>query len=341
MIDQFAYQILGPQLQPGETFMAMGHMRQLVGQSPLRFQEHIAAATDRRLFLIRTEVTGVGTFTVLPKNLGVTVRWFQDLETAAFGNVPQYSLGDMVALQLLGPTKVLTLSTYEGLGPQNEVFWIIRGSLGFRAQAQFFEQFGSWLAPQVEGRAFPLSPDRSQFHAQRRAMQEAAGARQQRHADASRKYTRRYAPFWLALIPLVGIAIGLVILVNASGNDRLEEDLSKQRAHQLEQSQESVALLKKGKMPSSEAALATCQPAERNPEMEKMGFVYVHDARSRSIQCSLEAAEDDLARWSAPNTEASGQSSSMRYEAFGILAGSSVLLAGILFWAARRARSMA
>lgn len=223
-LDGLVHAFITPGLQPGETVIGAGHMRRATGGEYTRYEECIGVATDRRLVLFGTEVTGVGVFTVLPKNLGRVVEWwYQDLEQLWTRDVGQgvISVAESAMVAAGGPVKVLTLQAYDGLRPtpnEQETYLIPRNSVGLSGQAQLHGQFADWLKPRVDGRAFPLTPDRQQFHAQRQAQRIAADASRTRAAAETSAMTRRAAPYMLALVPLVSALVGIAALGKASSD---------------------------------------------------------------------------------------------------------------------------
>lgn len=219
-IDGFVHSIMAPGLQPGETILGSAHMRRMTGGDYSHYDEWIGVTTDRRLVLFRTEVTGVGLFTVLPKNLGAVEWWYQDLEAVGVRDLgaSAASLGEMAVVSIGGPMVALTLSAYDGLRPttnERETYVIPRDSVGLAAQAQTHAQFGPWLKSRVDARAFPLTPDRQQFHAQRQQQQVAAQAFRQAADAQSRAAMRSTAPYLLAILPLVSALVALIALGNA------------------------------------------------------------------------------------------------------------------------------
>lgn len=202
-IDGWVTSTLAGGLEPGESVMGVAHVRRATGLDYTPFDDWIAAATDRRLILLGTEVQGVGTFTVLPQNRGAVVWWYQDLERAGLRDLG-LTLAEKAITSVSGPMRVLTLQAWEGIRPtpqESETYLIPRNSLGLTGQVNFFEQYAAWLKPRVDARAFPLTPDRQRFHAERQARLAAAGV----SAQKSRGQTLRAAPLLLAPLVLFGL----------------------------------------------------------------------------------------------------------------------------------------
>lgn len=224
-IDGFVSAFITPGLQPGEAVMGAGHLRRSTGGDYQLFDECIGVATDRRLVVFRTEVTGLGVFTVQPKNLGGVVEWwYQDLDRVGARNLGEgvISIAETAMVAVAGPIKVLSLSAYEGLRPtpeERETYLIPSSSVGLSGQAQMQAQYADWLKARVDARSFPLTPERQHFHAQRQMQrqqqQAAAEAGRQRAAAETRALTKRLAPYLLALVPLTSTLVGAAALSKA------------------------------------------------------------------------------------------------------------------------------
>jgi len=148
-LDDFTHAQIAPRLMAGEQVFGMAYMT-VWDRNAGRFGvgPRLGAATDRRLFLIETELQADYP---QPKNLGISEWWYEDVDNM---NV----MGEDARANF---TQFAFVSK-PGFGPrfdqaQDADRLSIHGApyLGFANPAWLRTQFVPWLKPRIDARAFP------------------------------------------------------------------------------------------------------------------------------------------------------------------------------------------
>ncbi len=336
-VDDFVAHTIARGLQPGEAVIGAGHVRRETGMQSSPYDDWIGVATDRRLLLFRTTVTGIGTFTVQPQNLEFVEWCFQDLyEVWA---VDESGL----IVSITGPMRRFGFTPYEGLGPPDgarQRYTIPRNSLGLAGQVQFYEQFLGWLKPRVESRAFPMTDDRRQIVMQLQARREATEAARRAAGAQAAKNAKAMAPYALAAIPLISALVGVVALSNAVSGVSSAESGRALVARNVSAAQDDLTAWREGRVPPSNAG---CQPGYPDPYMTGRGYRYFTTPAGASVQCEplaqyesrLEVARGPEATYAANRALQEGRIlPSIAWMILSLLA-----TAGAILWAKKRSKS--
>ncbi len=187
--DNYILSQVQPSLWPNERVCWLGFVRRPQKVNYLgvaaEYRPMLAAATDRRLILIKTASRTLS-LTDQPKleNRGVTVWRYDQLREIQLDKAPGITSDRMIRLcphEPLGP--------HEGRPKRYDI--AVSGD-GLDGQAAFSQQWPAWLQQQITAGAFPLTAeDQQQIHAHRHAQQLAAAQERSEQAARAQRIKQR------------------------------------------------------------------------------------------------------------------------------------------------------
>ena len=261
-IDDFLVNHVRAHLGAGETVQICAHAREpsnfnLAG-APARNEPWLLVATNYRLFMFKTEVSGM--WENHPKPVATDPKVFPFDELASVTTKTMH-YGQAVPG---GPAKMLLLTPHPRLGPDRGEpvrFDLYGVAEGLDQQARFRGEFPEWLAHQVANGAYPMDPARYQA-IMAQAQQEWA-AREERNraaaakaAETQKKMAKAARPIAAGLLWLGGVVgFGLLAAVGIDENDWKGRELLKIE-EEIASTKKVAAKLDDGELP------AECAPTD-------------------------------------------------------------------------------
>jgi hypothetical protein len=189
-IDDFLVSQVTPHLVAGESIQICAHAREpssfnLVG-APTRNEPWLLVATNLRLFMFKTSVSGMWDNQPKPEARDAKVFPFDEMASVS-SKVMHY--GQAVPG---GPAKMFLLTPHPQFGPARGEpvrFDLYAVAEGLDQQARFCREFPEWLAQQIASGAYRMDPARYQAtlaQAEQQRQQQMAALQERNRAAAAR-----------------------------------------------------------------------------------------------------------------------------------------------------------
>jgi hypothetical protein len=202
-LDDFTYAQIAPRLVPGEQILGMAYCTVWDRQAQGGVAPRLGAATDRRLFLIATELERN---VPAARNLGITEWWYEDVAKMHPVGVDQAANFEQFAFASrpgFGPT-------YDTGDYADRISIHGATNLGFSNPIWLRTQFVAWLKPRIDGGGFPQTAARAALREAHFRERNAAAQQQQQRAAVARQASRKVLPMRLAygaaILALLGAA---------------------------------------------------------------------------------------------------------------------------------------